>query len=70
MTGLERAKTYAAIFIGAGDGWTYYVPIDAVRVGPNALILQDVRMERRGNAWWLSVDGQTLVVRSKVEKVR
>jgi hypothetical protein len=30
-TGIERARTYAAIFIGAGDGWRRYAPVDEGR---------------------------------------
>ena len=64
MTALERAQTYAAIFINAGDRWRNYVPVDATVTG-DTVYLQGVRMERSDNGWRLETNGKAWVVHAK-----
>jgi hypothetical protein len=66
MSGLERAQTYAAIFIGAGDGWRRYAPVDAaVEHYADVMYLQGIRMERVDAGWRLETNGQAWLVRPK-----
>lgn len=66
MSNLERAQTYAAIFIGAGDGWRQYVPVDAT-VDPDrdVMHLAGVRMTRRADVWVLEENGRAWLVSPK-----
>ena len=64
MTALERAQTYASIFINAGDRWRNYVPVDAT-VTDDVVYLQGVRMERSDNGWRLETNGEAWIVRAK-----
>jgi hypothetical protein len=68
MNALERAKGYTSIFIGAGDRWRHYVPVDAT-VDGDVVYLQGVRMERseQGNGWRLETNEEAWVVRAKTE---
>ena len=68
MTGLERAKTYAAIFIGAGPDWQQYVPVDAT-VTARDVYLQGVRMRPcKDGAWSLETNTETWIIRPKEKK--
>lgn len=66
MSGLERAHTYAAIFIGAGNGWRQYAPVDAT-VDPDrdVMHLAGVRMARRADGWVLEENGRAWLVSPK-----
>lgn len=66
MTALERAQTYAAIFIKVGSRWPGYVPLDATVTG-STVYLQGVRMQPVGDGWELSENGQTWTVKPRVE---
>ncbi len=61
MTALERAQTYAAIFLSVGDRWRSYVPVDATVKG-DSVYLQGVHMERRGDVWRLTENVVVTVV--------
>jgi hypothetical protein len=64
VTGLERAKTYAAIFISAGEEWRKYVPVDATVKGDN-VYLQGVHMEHSDGGWRLTENAESWIVRTK-----
>jgi hypothetical protein len=64
MTALDRARTYAAIFISAGDRWRNYVPVDANVTG-DTVHLQGVRMEHSANGWRLETNDEAWVIRAK-----
>lgn len=64
MTALERAETYAAIFLKVGNKWPDYRPVDA-KVHGEFVYLQGVQMRRVGDTWELTENGQTRVVRLK-----
>jgi hypothetical protein len=66
MTALDRAKTYAAIFLNAGDRWRNYVPVDATVTG-DTVHLGGVRMERNDQGWRLETNGEAWVIRVKAE---
>jgi hypothetical protein len=56
MTALERAQTYAAIFIKAtrdGRDWRKYVPVDGLLHG-DVVEAGGVRMEPAGDGWMLT----------------
>lgn len=56
MTALERAQTYAAIFIKAtrdGRDWRKYVPVDGRRRG-DVVEIGGVRMQPAGDGWMLT----------------
>ena len=61
VTDRERAKQYIAIFIGAGDRWEFYIPVDADRT-PTGIRLGTVEIgpdpDELG-AWFLN-DGETV----------
>jgi hypothetical protein len=64
VNALDRAQTYAAIFLNAGDRWRNYVPVDATVTG-DTVHLQGIRMERSDNGWRLETNGEAWVVRTK-----
>lgn len=64
MTVLQRAETYAAIFIQAGDRWCNHVPVDAT-VNGDTVHIQGVRMERSDQGWRLETNGEAWIVRAK-----
>lgn len=64
MNALDRAKTYASIFLNAGDRWRFYVPVDAT-VTDDTVHLQGVRMRRLDDGWRLETNGEAWLVRSK-----
>jgi len=68
MSALERAQTYAAIFIGAGDGWRQYVPVDAtVEPDRDVMYLGGVRMTRVADGWRLEENGRAWLVSPKAD---
>lgn len=64
MSALERAQTYAAIFLNAGDHWRNHVPVDATVTG-DTVHLQGIRMERSDDGWRLETNGEAWIVRAK-----
>lgn len=64
MTALERAQTYAAIFIHAEDNWRSYVPVDATVAG-DTVYMQGVRMERAEDGWRLTENDESWTVLAK-----
>lgn len=58
MTDRERAKNYIAIFIGAGDRWEFYIPVDADRT-PDGIRLGTVEIgpDPDEHGAWLLRDG-------------
>jgi hypothetical protein len=56
MTPLERAETYAAIFLHVEEDWPSFLPIDAIREG-DTVWLRGVRMERGTDGWRLTEVG-------------
>ena len=62
MTALERAQTYAAIWLTMGKRWRSYLPRD-VRVRGDVVELDGVHMRRVGDSWELTEHGRRCVVR-------
>lgn len=63
MTALERAQTYAAIFIGVGDKWPKFIPVDGAMRGDKVWI-EGVEMRRIGSSWLLQArNGETCMVK-------
>lgn len=58
MTALDRATTYAAIFLKVGDRWPGYVPCDATVTGA-VVHLQGVRMEPTVDGGWRLTENDT-----------
>ena len=55
MTSLERAERYIAIFIGAGDRWENYIPVDGKRT-PAGVRLYEIEIgpdTEQPGVWWL-----------------
>lgn len=66
MTAMERAHTYAAIFIGVGENWRNYVPCDALSsITDTGVHIGGVAMEYGPNGWRLTEDDNSIVVRRK-----
>jgi hypothetical protein len=65
MTEIERAETYAAVFLKVGHRWPAYVPSDATVAG--AIVhLGDIRMEPTVDGGWrLTQNGHSRVVRTR-----
>lgn len=63
---LERARTYAAIFINAGDRWPDYVPTDAVQRA-DGLWIGGIQMERSisDGGWRLTEGDHSWIIRRK-----
>jgi len=67
MTAIERAQTYAAIFLKVGPRWPAFVPGDATVVGA-VVRLGDIRMEPTVDGGWrLTENGHSWIVRPKGE---
>jgi hypothetical protein len=67
MTALERAETYAAIFLGVGARWPGYVPVDA-KVKGDTVYLQGVKMQpTEDGGWLLTENGQSWIVKPRAE---
>ena len=66
MTAIERAQTYAAIFLNVGERWRFYVPLDAT-VSGDEVYLQGVRMRPVDGGWQLSTNGETWTVKRREE---
>ena len=65
MTAIERAETYAAIFLKVGSRWPAYVPGDATVTGA-VVHLQGVRMEPTvDDGWRLTENGHSRIVRRR-----
>lgn len=65
MTAIERAETYAAVFLKVGIRWPAFVPVDATVVG-SVVHLQGVRMEPTVDGGWrLTENGHSRVVRTR-----
>lgn len=63
MTALERAESYAAIFLKVGDRWPGYVPLDATRT-EGGIYLHGVHMEQvDADTWRLTENDQRFLVR-------
>lgn len=66
MTALERATTYAAIFLKVGHRWPAYLPVGATITGA-VVHLDGVRMEPTVDGGWrLTQNGHSHVVRKPV----
>jgi hypothetical protein len=65
MTTLERAQTYAAIFLNVGDRWPNYVPIDATVSGSD-VSLGGVHMQPIADGWRLTENGRSWTVKPAV----
>ena len=66
MTNLQRAETYAAIFLKVGPRWPDFVPVDATVLG-SVVHLGDVRMEPTVDGGWrLTENGKSWIVRKAV----
>lgn len=71
MTDRQRAKDYIAIFIGAGDRWEFYIPVDADRT-PDGIRLGTVEIgpdPDESDAWFLKDGNQITRYRKKIEPV-
>jgi len=71
-TPMERAQTYAALWLTLGDNWTYWLPVDASYRG-GLVWLGGVKMRPHyldgTPAWWeLEEKGRVVVVRPAAEK--
>ena len=69
-TPMERAQTYAALWLTLGDNWTYWLPVDASYRG-GLVWLAGVKMRpitTGGARWWELTEGdRVVVVRPTVE---
>jgi len=69
-TPMERAQTYAALWLTLGDNWTYWLPVDAAYRG-GLVWLGGVKMRpitTGGARWWELTEGdRVVVVRPAVE---
>ena len=63
-TPMERAQTYAALWLTLGDNWTYWLPVDAAYRG-GLVWLGGVKMRpitTGGARWWELTEGDRVVV--------
>jgi hypothetical protein len=68
MTGMERAKRYVGIFIGAGDKWRSCVPLDHTPGDGDVIYLQGVEMRRiDADTWELTENAETITLKRAVE---
>lgn len=55
MTDLDRAKDYVAIFLGVGDEWRNYAPVDSRHVTDRSMQLGTAFLTRYPDgSWWIS----------------
>lgn len=65
MTALERAETYAAIFLRVGNRWPAYTPADATIRG-TIVHIDGIRMEPTVDGGWrLTHNGHSRIVRKR-----
>jgi hypothetical protein len=58
VTELERAEQYIGIFVGVGDRWPEYVPVDGVRTPAGVRIGSvEVFPDPARSGVWLADDG-------------
>jgi hypothetical protein len=54
MTDVERAFAYLRIFVGAGDAWRYFVPVDADLVTKDSVRIGNAEVGPGADGrWWL-----------------
>lgn len=70
MTDRERAKNYIAIFVGAGDRWRFFAPLDADAT-PTGIRLGTVEIEPNPDepGVWLLKDGDQVTRYRKAKPI-